>query len=314
MSRPFPFLADVRRFTGFLPSVALAAALSLPGMSPGATLYVATARGYVGLNDAIGRLFEVDLPAGKLKAIGAIKIGTSPIGICGLARHPKSGVLYGITLPSAPSFPSHLVTIDPATGAATSVGPLGGDASDINFDAQGRLYVWLSDKRRLGQVDLSTGKATAFDIPGLEGESGGLAIDGTGIAFLAVTSARGKLTRVDLNRRQVLSQIPLIAAPYDASINSLTFSPTGLLVGVNSDGGTPPRTMLVGLDPTSGHVGIMAGLPEDSDGLAFSPDAPGAMGAGLKSKRMLLAASAALFVLLFLVGYLRWRKPKPRDS
>ena len=290
-------------------ALALALAMAVPAAATGATLYVSSARGYMGGNNRIGWLYQVELPEGRQKSIGATRIGNTSVGVAGLARNPRTGVLYGITSPSTPEFASRLVTLDPATAVATPIGPLGAAATDINFDAKGRLFAWLSELHRLGEIDLSTGKVTPLDIPGLEGEAGSIAIDGSGNALLAMASATGKLVRVDLAAKRVVSEVALVGAPYNGPFNALTLSPEGLLVGINSDGALPPRSMLVNIDSATGRVSAMSDLPQDADGLAFALDAPGAEVATYRSQWMrIIAAVLGFAVLVFFVVRARRRK------
>jgi autotransporter-associated beta strand protein len=58
----------------------------------------------------------------------------------GMATDPTSNTLFAVISPINSSSPRELVTIDPATGIATSVGNLGGKLSGLAFDNSGQLY------------------------------------------------------------------------------------------------------------------------------------------------------------------------------
>jgi hypothetical protein len=65
--------------------------------------------------------------------------GETVLGSSGLARDPLSGALYGLLFLDGQAG-RELVTIDPATGVATSVGDTGAFFSALAFDAAGTLY------------------------------------------------------------------------------------------------------------------------------------------------------------------------------
>lgn len=116
------------------------------------TLYAATDNVFDG--SLGGNLYSVDLGTGNTNVVGPILINgdpSKPIGITGLAFNPLTGVLYGVTDPgtSAP-YNNCLVTINPATAAATLIGcfgssiPSGFLLTDITFSNTGTLYGWIA--------------------------------------------------------------------------------------------------------------------------------------------------------------------------
>jgi hypothetical protein len=277
------------------------------------TLYTSTMRRYIGPKDVVGKLYAVDPATGATKLVGPLRIPESGayVGVTGLAVHPKTRVLYGITAGVSPSLRPSLIKIDPKTAQATVIGTLGHSASDINFDSSGKLFTWLSDLDQLGTVDLANGNVTAIGPPSSSGPSigGGLAIDGRGIAHIAATTAAGTLDTVDV-RTAVRTVGPVLSgAPYLSAIHSLTFSPSGVLYGVNTNLGAPAKTALVTIDPVTGVVSLVGALPEDADGLTFSTDAAAAVES---SKTLQLAywalAVAALVGLVVIVVLMRRRK------
>lgn len=240
------------------------------------TLYTATTRDYISPSEIVGRLYIVDPATAGTKLVGPLRIagGGEHVGVTGLAVHPKTAILYGITEGVGQGVRPSLITINPRTAEATIVGPLGHPASDINFDAKGNLFIWLTDVNQLGKVDLKSGAATAMgpshDMMGATG--GGLAIDQGGIAHIATTTAVGTLDTVDTTTGVRTVGPVLSGAPYLSAIHSLTFSPSGALYGVNTNLAAPAKTALVTIDPATGVTSLVGHLPEDSDGLAFSPD------------------------------------------
>ncbi|HEY2629293.1 MAG TPA: hypothetical protein VGI57_09195, partial [Usitatibacter sp.] len=106
-------------------------------------LYAVSVRTYAdpGYHGVEGNLYVVDPETASTTLIAPLMVqGKTPIGLRGLAIHPKTGTFYGITSPNASSIPRSLVTIDPITGSVTLVGDLGYGASDIEFDPEGTLY------------------------------------------------------------------------------------------------------------------------------------------------------------------------------
>lgn len=112
-----------------------AAVAPSPGRS--AVLYAAEA-------DGASSLYEMHPASGAVTAVG-------PIGhaVLGLAVHPQTATLYGITPLSDPD-PAHLLTIDPVTGDREVVDdPLFAlvieSAADLTFSSDGTLYGGLEE-------------------------------------------------------------------------------------------------------------------------------------------------------------------------
>ena len=144
---------------------ALATWLVVAPLAHAETLYVATLRDYA--NEATaglgGAIYKLELPQGKPVLVANLRVGgKTPIGLTGIAIHPKTGVWYGITAGLSPAVPRSLVTVDARTGNVTIVGDLRESGSDIRFDPKGKLYIWLTEPARLGVVDLGTGAASAI--------------------------------------------------------------------------------------------------------------------------------------------------------
>ena len=222
----------------------LVAAIALLSPHAGAavhTLYAASVRSTVAADAPIaGNLYSVNLANGTATLVGAIRLpGSKPIGVTGLAAHPNSGVLYGITSELSPNSPRSLVTIDSASGAATLVGELGRIGSDIAFDSHGTLYIWLPSTSQLGTVDTSSAVVTPIGNPGPQGSPAGIAIDPNDMVYVTSKGASGTLDNVDLATGSLQIGPPLTGAPFSTQINSMSFSPSGLLLAVNSNGGNP---------------------------------------------------------------------------
>jgi len=255
-------------------SIVAAALLMLAFAARGQThtLYAASVRSGGANTDApiAGNLYTVNLANGAATLIGAIRLpGAKPIGVTGMAFHPQTGVLYGITSELSPNNPHSLVTIDPLTGAAAVVGELNTVGSDLAFDKLGTLYVWMQTSSQLGTVDMSTARVTPIGKGGPPGPAAGIAIDPQGMVYVTAKGASGTLDNVDLATGGLQVGPPLTGAPFSTQINSMSFSPSGLLLAVNSNGGSPANTRLVAINTATGAVATIGNLPDDCDALAF---------------------------------------------
>jgi len=264
--------------TRFLASLASAWLLAAAPAASAAvyTLYAASVRSG-GINSDVpvaGNLYSVNLASGNATLIGAIRLpGSKAIGVTGMAFHPQTGELYGITSEQSPNSPSSLVKIDPASGAATLVGDLGTMGSDIAFDSKGTLYVWLPSTSRLGMVNIETAVVTPIGKAGPPGSPAGIAVDPNDMVYVTAKGASGTLDNVDLATGGIQVGPPLTGAPFSTQINSMSFSPSGLLIAVNSNGGSPANTRLVTINTATGAVATIGALPDDTDALAFTNDA-----------------------------------------
>ena len=261
----------VARFISFF---IVAFAFAAPLASAQQKLYAASVRSAPSARGDIpiaGNLYSVNLATSTSTLIGAIRLpGGRPIGVTGLAAHPKSGVLYGITSEQSPNSPRSLVTIDPASGVATLVGELGTAGSDIAFDLKGTLFMWLPSTSQLGIVDPSSASVSPLGRPGPPGSPAGIAIDPQGMVFVTAKGAGGTLDNVDLTSGALQIGPALTGAPFSTQINSMSFSPSGLLLAVNSNGGSPAETRLVTINTATGVVTTIGNLPDDTDALAFT--------------------------------------------
>jgi hypothetical protein len=253
----------------------LVAAMALGCTGAGAalhTLYAASVRSAVSADAPIaGNLYTVNLANGTATLVGAIRLpGSKSIGVTGLAADPTTGVLYGITSEKSPNSPHALVKIDPASGAAELVGDLRVVGSDITFDSKGTLYVWLPGTSQLGTVRLSDAAVSAIGKAGPGGSPAGIAIDPNGMVYVISKGASGTLDNVDLATGALQVGPQLTGAPFSTQINSMSFSPSGLLLAVNSNGGSPANTRLVTINTATGVVATIGPLPDDTDALTFS--------------------------------------------
>ena len=272
-------------------------------------LYAASVRTVAQSGSVGGSLYTVALATGSASFVAPIRLnGSAPLGITGLAVHPATGVFYGITSPLSRNFPVSLVTLDPTTGDARMVGPLHIGASDIAFSRAGILFAWLPATGQLGMVSLETGAVTPIGAAGPAGPPAGLAIDPAGNAYITPKGAAGTLDTVDIATGAVKAGSTLAGAPFDSAINSMTFTPQGLLLAVNSNAGAPAATRLVAINVASGAVANIGTLPDDTDGIAFA-NLPGRdAAAGPNWQNIALLALGVTALILGLIGWLIGRR------
>lgn len=298
----------------------VAAAALLNSIAAGAqTLYAGSLRSFAnaGSQIVVGNLFTINLANGTATLVAPIRLeGNTAVGITGLAVHPATGVFYGITSSLSPDHPHSLVKIDPATGNATLLGKLTEPGSDISFDSFGTLYVLLPQTRQIGTVNLGNGSVTALGTPGSPSTSGGLAIDAQGVAYITPNGATGTLDVVDIKTGVVTTGPALSGAPYQAAINAMTFTPSGLLLAVNTNAGVPQSTLLVSINTSTGAVAGMGTLPDDTDALTFAPKSQLDLLATLKtlSGRVLALIALVLGSILGLIAYALWARRGRRTA
>ena len=293
-------------------AIVLAGAL-LSTVAAAQTLYAVSVRTYSdpGYSGVEGNIYVVDTATATLTLLTSLHAGETPIGLDGLAIHPVTGEFYGITAPTSKAIPQSLVRVDPATGNVTLVGRLGSAGSDIAFDADGTLYIWLADKGQLGTVDLATGAATPRGKPLRQGAAkGGLALIGGGRALIAATGGGGTLDLVDLVTGSITTGPRLEGAPFPDLINGLAYSPAGVLYAVNTNFGGTSRADLITIDPRTGKVETIGPLPNDTDALAFGPAQRQAAASFSFFRDWRIPALAALVVVLTILIVVAMRAGK----
>ena len=292
-------------------AASLAAALLWSPGGQAQKLYAASVRSIAeGSSTVGGSLYSVALATGSASFVAPIRLsGSSPLGITGLAVHPTTGVFYGITSPLSRTNPISLVTIDPATGNAQMIGPLRRVASDISFTRAGILFAWLPETSQLGIVNTENGLVTPIGAVGPAGPPAGLAIDLQNVAYITPKGAIGTLDTVDIASGLIKPGPPLVGAPFDSAINSMTFTPSGLLLAVNSNAGAPAATRLVTINVATGAVSNIGTLPDDTDGLAFAA-LPSREPPPVDYQTMALTGLGVIALILGLIGWAVGRRPK----
>lgn len=266
------------------------------------TFYVAT-----GSKGAAGVLYTVNPTTAAFTAVAPILVGGSSIGMTGLAFSPANGVLYGVTGFESPNFKRTLVTIDPATGAATVVGaildPQFGSSvglTDLSFRSDGTLFGITPND--MYTINLTNAALTTIGPTGEGAPGGGLAFNPAGTLFSA-GSATGTLDTLNTSTGARTVGPTLTNSPHAGTLgamNALAFNSAGTLFGSDSDraqnGATTVAVDLVTINTATGVVTNVGAIPNDVDAIAFGPAVPE------PSSFALLATGAGIF------AYLRRRK------
>lgn len=274
----------IRLAAAIVLSLCLAAVPSAAWASIG---YIAT-----GSNSVDGKLYTVDTDTAQTQEVGDLLVGADPIGITGLAFHPVTGVLYGVTTnASAHQHRRTLVTIDPATAAATLIGSYsvsGSAIGDITF-VGGTLYGQKggdstpgSTEDRLYTLNLATGAATLVGPIGSNPDTDlggfGLAADAAGTMY---ASLYGNLANdsptLDTYNAATGERTDGVSLSGDLGSNdfdvfaALAFDAEGDLYGTRSDRAGIASVALTSIDPATGVVTEIGALPDNTDAIAFAP-------------------------------------------
>jgi hypothetical protein len=291
--------------------IAFAIAFAMPAAAQ--TLYASSMRTYSdpGYHGVEGNLYMVDPETASTNLVTSLNVsGKTPVGLDGLAIHPRTGVFYGITAPSSTVIPRSLVILDPTTGNVTTVGELSQIGSDIEFDPDGTLYMWLPGTRQLGTVNLDTGQVTARGVPVERGATkGGFTLIGAGKAYVAGTGGSGTLDTIEIDSGQISTGPALTGAPFPDLINGLAFSPKGVLYGINTSFGRSTQANLVIIDPVSGKVTNVGALPNDTDALTFGPAASNKdMATSIMEWRIPVLVALFIFAVIVIIVAMRFNK------
>lgn len=271
------------------------------------TLYITTMRvqpASGASNTLVSGLYTVNLGTGVATFAAPLRLGgIRSVGITGLAVHPATGRFYGVTSPLSPNNPRSLVVIDPATGDVAVVGELTQSGSDIVFDAGGTLYMWMPGSHQVATINLHNGTVTPLGRAGAADALGGLAVDAQGVAYVTPTGANGTLDTVNLRTGEFRTGPTLVGAPFPGAITAMTFTPSGLLLAVNSNVGSPAQARLVTINTATGQVVTIGTLPDDADAITFAPVSRdiGQMLATMSGRTMALLA-LILGLVLALIG------------
>lgn len=225
----------------------------------------------------------IDMATGAQTAIGTTGIDR----LNSLAATP-AGELYSIGGPSTTN-QSHLVRINPLTGAGTDLGTLNFDSvpsptatsyslTGLAADASGMLYGVLNTfngptTQALYRINPSTLQATQLSTALGVGSIVGLDFSPTGALYgVANSSGNQGLVTIDTTTWQAtrVSQPP----DFPWAIQSIAFDNDGTLYGISSSMGNPGGSgRIYTIDPLTGIATLTfgSGLSNDFRGIEFLP-------------------------------------------
>lgn len=262
----------MRFFRLLVLSVCVSLTLALATRVDALDLYASTASGH-----AAGELYILDSTTGAVvQDIGPLNDASSlNYGMTGLAFDPVSGVLYGSSSSGSPNpaAQNKLVTINPATGLVTVVGPYGlsgaatgSSMADLAFDPTTDVLYGIGTVggAHLYSINTSTGQATLVGDSGFAFTAGGgVAVSPTGIVFGSpAINDFGTYDKVT----GAYTNISNPAKPAGGGYGALAFEGS-VLFGLNL--GTPPH--LVTIDAATGMVTDVAPTLNALDAIAFRP-------------------------------------------
>jgi sugar lactone lactonase YvrE len=285
-------------------TIAALAVAALCSSATAQTLYAVSVRTYSdpSYEGVEGNLYRVDPATAVTTLVAPLRLrGGESVGLDGLAIHPKSREFLGITTRAATVIPHSLVRLDPQSGTVSVVGNLVISGSDISFDSEGTLFIWLPQTSQVGRIDLTTGTVTALGTPRpATASKGGFAVIQDGRALVAASGGKGTLDTIDIKTGAVTASVALTGARYPELIAGLAESQDGTLLAVNTNGGAPARADLVRIDRRSGRITTIGALPNDTDAITFGPAAQAESGWDLDRWRAVLLVVLALFAIGFL--------------
>jgi Ca2+-binding RTX toxin-like protein len=271
-----------RRFV-FVTALLIVGLAALPNAASAAkktqTLYGSDGSGGGMQNPPPGpaKLYELNKKNGEVSR----KIGSTGFSVTGLAIHPKSKKLYGVTGTQDPVAPGSLIKINKATGKGTLIGDeLDGTdygAADITFTRDGTLYGWSEDSDDLVTINISTGAATVVG-PGTSSAGSGISTSPGGTLFLTPDGDDGDLYTVDRSDGSVTS-VATLDGTLGESINALAFDRKGNLFGSRVLVYQEPERDLIRIDTESGHVTSVGDTVDRLDAIEFSEPHPSCKGA-----------------------------------
>ena len=228
------------------------------------TLYAATGAGSGDSCDGVAppasRLYTLDADTGAHSLVGTIQVqGQDVYHVGALAVDPTDGTMYAVANHQDFSVEctdwgrSTLLTIDPATAAATVVGDWGsitGPIPDMSFDPWGTLVAWTESNDAPVVLDTSTGTVSDGPLAGCSTAQTGFAIDSAGWWWV---KDGGQLRRVS---HLTGSCLPSVALSGDAH-NLLAFDASGTM-WTGTRHSEPSRLELSTIDPETGDLTLVS--------------------------------------------------------
>ena len=182
----------------------------------------------------------------------------------------RADQILGVTL-----LDNQLISIDPATGNGTLIGPLSTSVGPFGLaDVNGKFYTFDSSADVITRLDPFTGSTVSsysIGIGPVLGQ-GGLAFQSSTVGFLTSALDPTTLNPVnDLYRFDISSGTSSLIAHTSDTLEAIAFGPGGVLYALGKlDGNVYTVDPTTGVLTLVGNVGISIGSP--TGGLTFAPD------------------------------------------
>jgi hypothetical protein len=238
--------------------------------------------GVTGAGNNASSLYTLNGATGQATLINAVTIGGNAAQISGISYNPTDGKIYGTTSASV-SFasPNTLVTINPTSGAATTIGSYSGASfQGISFSASGVLYGFSKSgtpAEALYTINTSNGNTTLVGGTGIAFSSSGngLAVSPTNVIYHAPGGASGqtnaKLFTLSSANGTATAGPAFTGAPLASSqIKGMGFDSGGTLYALNFAPGSPFAANLVTIDPTTAAITNIGATTNGMNALAFA--------------------------------------------
>jgi hypothetical protein len=194
--------------------------------------------------------------AGVLRTVGSLSAGLG-----GLAQHPLTGVVYGVTAPGGPGT-RNLVVIDVRNASMTTIGSVGlGNfgIADLAFRSDGTLFAWSENSDDLITINTATGAGTVVGNAAVSTRGSGIEFLADGRLLLTGNNSNGALRQVDPATGLTTVIGTLTGAPISGmSVNALSLGPDGNLwasmIDVFVASGLPVPTHLIRINPATAVV------------------------------------------------------------
>jgi hypothetical protein len=196
------------------------------------------------------------------------------LGLTGLA-FDDDGTLWGVqsTFQCNTDSDSHLVTVDPVTGAVQTSGPLVDGAgtqhcavADITFVGE-RLIGWSILTDGPVEIDTASGEVTAIGNDIVDSNGSGLAAVPGGTVWFAPGGRTDALYEVDPITGNAVAG-PALSGGQHTTLNAMTFLGDRLFAIDATRMGRPNGAALVEIDTSTGEITTVGAVPVYIDSLA----------------------------------------------
>jgi hypothetical protein len=195
--------------------------------------------------------------AGVLRTVGSLSAGLG-----GLAQHPLTGVVYGVTAPGGGGT-RNLVVIDIRNANITTIGSVGlGNfgIADLAFRSDGTLFAWSENSDDLITINTATGAGTIVGNAAVSTRGSGIEFLADGRLLFTGNNSNGALRQVDPATGLTTVIGTLTGAPIAGTpVNALSLGPDGnlwasMLDTFPSTAGGPVATHLIRINPATAVV------------------------------------------------------------